>query len=124
MNAGPSDSLDRQIDDAQRAIDSRDERVRREMDAMLRRAQSDGSRALIAAGAVGVVLLALRRGFRRAPRIPAPGAHRGASGLAWIGPLALAVLRSPLTAYWVSRHARAEEAERGAHRAGSHRHEY
>jgi hypothetical protein len=105
---------------AELSVADRDARVRREVGQMRQRLQDDGSRWLVTGAVVGIAILGFRALWR--PKRPVPGKadgharRRGAMGdlavgdrdparrFAWVGPVALTLLRSPIVSTWLARH--------------------
>jgi hypothetical protein len=102
MNASISPGLDAQIVEAERAVQQRDERVRREVATVEVALRGSRSKLLLAAGVVGLIALGVVAGRARGPR-RGSRSRSAAPARGWIVPLAFAVLRSPLTAHLLSR---------------------
>jgi hypothetical protein len=105
---------------AELSVADRDARVRREVYQMRQRLQHDGSRWVVTGAVVGVAVLGFRALWRsmgagngKAVNGAVNGHVRRGSGVgdrdaarqfAWVGPVALTLLRSPIVSTWLARH--------------------
>jgi hypothetical protein len=101
---------------AELSVADRDARVRREVHQMRQRLQHDGSRWVVTGAVVGVAVLGFRALWRskgagngnavngHARRGSGVGDRDAARQFAWVGPVALTLLRSPIVSTWLARH--------------------